>query len=339
MGKGKYFGLYLFLLIREVNCLLFLSYAPKLERYNVDKNAVSVSGLSSGAAMAVQFHAALSSHVMGLGVMAGVPYGCAGLAGMTISLCMLSPALINTHALILVAESASEIGTIDNTKNMANDKIFIYNGLSDSVVKHDVGPKLVEFYHHFTSNHRNVKTKFDFDSEHGVPTLNYGGPCTSLNPDYLLNCNYWGAYHMLNHIYGGHLQHPTASTSQSGQLLKFDQSDVFYLSTPETYSMDNIGYIYVPSGCAGKSAKCKLHIAFHGCKQGRHFVGDKFVRHAGYNEVGELNNIIILYPQVTSSLTNPLGCWDWWGYTGIYYGTQNGFQMTAVRRMMEKVVG
>lgn len=32
----------------------------------------------------------------------------------------------------------------------------------------DVGPKLVEFYHHFTSNHGNVKTKFDLDSEHGV---------------------------------------------------------------------------------------------------------------------------------------------------------------------------
>lgn len=65
-----------------------------------------------------------------------VPYGCAGLAGMTVSLCMLSPALINTQALISVAKTASGLGTIDNIKNMANDKIFIYNGRSDSVVKH-----------------------------------------------------------------------------------------------------------------------------------------------------------------------------------------------------------
>ena len=53
---------------------------------------------------------------------------------------------------------------------------------------------------------------------------------------------------------------------------------------------------------------------------GRSRIGDKYVRHAGYNEVGEANNIIILYPQVTATLTNPMGCWDWWGYTGPLYG-------------------
>ena len=51
-------------------------------------------------------------------------------------------------------------------------------------------------------------------------------------------------------------------------------------------------------------------------------MGDKFVRHAGYNEVGGLNDIIILYPQVDSRLmsANPEGCWDWWGYTGLTFG-------------------
>ena len=38
---------------------------------------------------------------------------------------------------------------------------------------------------------------------------------------------------------------------------------------------------------------------------------------SGYNEVGELNNIVILYPQAIRSLTipyNPNACFDWWGY-------------------------
>ena len=38
---------------------------------------------------------------------------------------------------------------------------------------------------------------------------------------------------------------------------------------------------------------------------------------SGYNEVGELNNIVILYPQTIRSLTipyNPNACFDWWGY-------------------------
>jgi poly(3-hydroxybutyrate) depolymerase len=54
-------------------------------------------------------------------------------------------------------------------------------------------------------------------------------------------------------------------------------------------------------------------------------IGDVFARNSGYNQVAELNNIIILYPQATASyvLNNPNGCWDWWAYTndkyGIYY--------------------
>jgi hypothetical protein len=41
---------------------------------------------------------------------------------------------------------------------------------------------------------------------------------------------------------------------------------------------------------------------------------------AGYNQVGEANNIIILYPQAISVSVNPYGCWDWWGYTVSFYG-------------------
>jgi len=52
----------------------------------------------------------------------------------------------------------------------------------------------------------------------------------------------------------------------------------------------------------------------------RKIIGDKYVRHAGYNEVGELNDIIIIYPQATPTPVNPQGCWDWWGYTGAMYG-------------------
>jgi len=56
------------------------------------------------------------------------------------------------------------------------------------------------------------------------------------------------------------------------------------------------------------------------CCISRHAIGDVFARNAGYNEVGQLNNIIILYPQAIAVATNPLGCWDWWGYTVNSYG-------------------
>lgn len=63
-----------------------------------------------------------------------------------------------------------------------------------------------------------------------------------------------------------------------------------------------------------------------------------FAAHAGYNGVAEVNNLIVLYPQIVKTLLNPVGCWDWyvygheklqlvtvsslfrWGYTGPHYG-------------------
>jgi len=54
----------------------------------------------------------------------------------------------------------------------------------------------------------------------------------------------------------------------------------------------------------------------------RYHEGDKYSRHTGYNEVAELNNIIMVYPQAeaNSAIGDPIGCWDYWGYTGHFYG-------------------
>ena len=41
------------------------------ERYNVDKTQISVSGISSGGAMATQIHVIYSSDIMGAGMIAG----------------------------------------------------------------------------------------------------------------------------------------------------------------------------------------------------------------------------------------------------------------------------
>ena len=42
-----------------------------LGHYNVDKDQISVSGLSSGAYFAVQFHVSFSKTIMGAGIVAG----------------------------------------------------------------------------------------------------------------------------------------------------------------------------------------------------------------------------------------------------------------------------
>ncbi|KAK3577426.1 hypothetical protein CHS0354_032275 [Potamilus streckersoni] len=268
------------------------------------------------------------------------PFACSGGIAATALLCMQTPSIVSPTALEAIVTSGANVGNVDATSNLLHDKVYIFDGQFDSVVNPGIGPKIQQFYGHFISDTGHIKTVFDIQAEHGQPTDNFGGPCNKLShTDFMLNCNYSAAFDLLNFIYGGHLKRPNAHTSPAGKLLKFNQEVFFYVSTPSMYSMDDIGFIYVPSRCLDKSRSCKLHIAFHGCLMGQRYIGENYVSHAGYNEVGELNNIIILYPQVIKSLTNPQGCWDWWGYTGILFATKSGFQITAVERMLSKVLG
>ena len=133
------------------------------------------------------------------------------------------------------------------------------------------------------------------------PTDNYGGACDQLNTDSYINiCGYNGAFEMNNYLYGGGLKRPSGKktplnsyfidfllgvTSSNlfstclllyigneaiiSNLLEFDQAEFFQISAPSVSSMDDIGYVYVPTSCANGAA-CKLHIAFHGCQQGRY---------------------------------------------------------------------
>ena len=44
-------------------------------------------------------------------------------------------------------------------------------------------------------------------------------------------------------------------------------------------------------------------------------IKDGYVKNTLLNDLAELNNIIILYPQVKKSSfmpSNPKGCWDWY---------------------------
>jgi hypothetical protein len=121
---------------------------------------------------------------------------------------------------------------------------------------------------------------------------------------------------------------------------------------------DTEGYVYYPSGCT-KGKKCHIHVALHGCLQGfydliflyllfsvlflfvgKSKVGDVFAKNAGYLEVAELNNIIILFPQIIETYfnpTNPEGCWDWWGYGGPNYANKLGTQMAGVMQMVRSL--
>ncbi|CAN0263842.1 unnamed protein product [Lampetra planeri] len=254
----------------------------RLGTYKVDLAAVSVSGLSSGGCMATQFHVAHSKSIMGVAVIAGAPYYCAQNSALTATeTCMKRPESVAVSYLQQVTRNAQNILSIDHTSHMSSARVFLFAGTKDSTVHPGIISKVQEYYQEFVTAAGSIRTVLDIPAEHGFPTVSTGGACGSQNSDYINSCGYHAAFELLNHIYGGGLQ-----------LINFDQKEYFNFSPPSTYGMDNSGE--------------KL--------------GDKYARLLGYNEVGDLNNIIILYPQARSTLSNPLGCWDWWGYTGTAYG-------------------
>jgi poly(3-hydroxybutyrate) depolymerase len=168
-----------------------------------------------------------------------------------------------------------------------------------------------------------------------------GGACGATAAPFVNQCMVDGAAYdqphaILGHIYGT-LQ-PKASTLSSAPVA-FDQAE---FAGPAA-GMAKSGYAYIPAACAG-SAKCAVHVVFHGCQQSAKLVGEAVYRKAGYNEWADSNRIILLYPQIDpqpnifAAAFNPQGCWDWWGATGVNFQSRSGAQLSAVHAMIERLL-
>jgi len=111
--------------IRVVLSLLLLTgaahAAPRLAGQDADVSALTVSGLSSGGHMAVQFHVAHSASVKGAGVLAAGPYYCAGGNEWTAYFnCMTPRAFTPLPALSKLQAATGSLekaGRIDSTKH------------------------------------------------------------------------------------------------------------------------------------------------------------------------------------------------------------------------------
>jgi len=288
--------------------------------------------------MAIQMHVAYSSYFNGVASIAGSPYWCAkGNLLTALNACMSLPGSVNVNELVTKTRSYESARDIDSTSNLSNDRVYILHGSRDTVVSPGESPLIDQYYRSFLPA-ANIKTHYTLEMGHAQPTMTYGNLCSTSNSPYINRCNFDGAYELLNWLYGENLVRPSGSTPLLGDFYQFDQREFFYISPPAVSSMDTIGFVYVPSNCISSQNKCRLHVAFHGCLMGRHKLNDEYARQSGYNEVGELNNIIILYPQAIAYGTNGNGCWDWWGYTVNFYATKGANQPLATIRMVDKLI-
>ncbi|MGH6797994.1 MAG: hypothetical protein ACREDI_06385, partial [Roseiarcus sp.] len=134
--------------------------AGALPSLNAAIEETSISGISSGAYMAVQFGTAWSSIVKGVGVVAGGPFYCAQASasdfwtGYSLPLmiatgpCTRGPAPDLT-VFVDEADKKAASGEIDPLSNLGRQKIYIFHGYNDSVVAEPVTDATAEFYRHY----------------------------------------------------------------------------------------------------------------------------------------------------------------------------------------------
>ena len=336
----------------------------------LDRSAITVSGLSSGGFFAHQFHVAFSHLVKGAGIIAGGPFGCVesipnpwspfwpaplDRVSAAVVACThyygdryygLRPSPPKNEDSLRVIREAADQGLIDNPSHLADSRVWLFHGKSDAIVPLQVMETLKQVYD--TLGVHGLRLQFDRNqtgsaASHGMPVSRFAGEskfpireCSEHQPPFVIQCDYEAAVMLLRHLYPDDFKPASDDTHRDGTLVAFNQSEFFNASNASV-SLHGVGYLYVPASCAAEP--CRLHVAFHGCKQDVASVHDDFIRDAGYNRWAASNNIIILYPQATASAANPNRCWDFWGYSGSNYYGQNGPQMRAVKAMIDRLIG
>ncbi len=314
------------------------SAAERLPALDVDLAATTVSGVSSGGYMAVQFHVAHSAMVRGVGAIAAGPYYCAQGSVFAARYNCTDPGtwtpLPPAQALAMTTAALAAGSLIDPTRDLAGSRVWLFHGTRDRTVAAPVVEALRAFYLHFVPA-ANIVLVRDVPAGHGMITLDAGGACAATASPFINDCDYDAAGRMLEHLLGP-LALPTAAPS--GRLVAFAQGE-FADGDAFAIGMADAGYAYVPRAC--EAERCRVHVAFHGCRQNAESVGEQFVREAGYNRWAEANRLIVLYPQTKSSLVplNPKGCWDWWGYTGADYATVKANQIETIWNMLQAISG
>ena len=318
------------------------SAVVSLPALNVDTTNITVSGMSSGAAMAVQMGYAYSATFKGVGVFAGSPYACQNHYAYTAcqNNSVISTAMLNVMQADI--NTWSSAGAIDNKANVAGQNIYLFVGAIDGVV----GPHPMQAVQtQYVSNGvPSVSLIQRANTAHVFPTdfaATGNNACNwSLSP-FIANCSYDGAKAVLSQFYG--TLNARNNAPAAANYLQFNQNEF-----TSNRGMAPTGWVYVPAVCANGATKCKLHVAFHGCAQNYATIGDKFIKNTGYTRWADTNAIVVLFPQTQAdnmayptpangTASNPNGCWDTIGFYSTGYANQAGPQLSAIKAMVDRI--
>jgi len=308
--------------------------ATPLPRYSISGDYVA--GVSSGAAMATQLQVAYSAKFKGAAVFSGPPYYCAqdnALRGT--NACASNVWSDQLSTLESDTSTWATQGLIDPTSNLSNKPVWVYHGIYDSTVQASVVGDTVSYFNHFGAS-----TTYNSTTASGHAWISPLGPnpCSVTQSPFINNCGYDAEHDFLTRFFGS-VNAPNNGTL-TGTLAAFDQNQYSPGGSAPLLSLDNYGYTYVPSSCAG-GASCRLLVALHGCLQSYSYVGFTFVADSYLEQYADTNNMVVLFPQVIQTSPNPNACWDWWGYAASdgNYAQKAGKQMTAIVNMVTALGG
>jgi predicted esterase len=290
----------------------------RLAAAGIAPGSVTVSGISGGGYMAVQFHVAHSALVHGAGIVAAGPYYCAeDSMRLALGRCMNGDDPIPTGELVSSTSRLALEEAIDPIANLADDRVWLFHGAADHIVAKPVVDALAAYYALLVAP-ANIRRIEHPVAGHTFPTESKdAAACGVTASPYVGNCGIDGARELLQQLYG-----PLRAGRKPapGELAEFDQRPYADASGSESFA--DRGWLFVPAQCSS-------------------FVGDAFVRQSGYLEAAAGNDVVLLFPQLVASYQplNPNGCWDWWGYEGDWYAVKGGPQMIAVRAMVGDLLG
>jgi poly(3-hydroxybutyrate) depolymerase len=318
-----------------------LANAGALSGYNIDPARVTVSGISSGGAMAAQVHVAYSATFKGVAMFAGAAYDCAeGNLAYALGRCMnaVNAAEIPVTRLAGTTVEWARQGLIDDPANLAQSQVYLFSGTLDAIV-HQPGMDAARDYYLQFMAPANITYDNATPAGHGWISQLGPNPCAATQSPYVNNCGVDPEQTFLSRFYG--TLEPKAAGALSGKFLTVDQAEFLDDRNPAGHSVDANGWVYVPASCA-QGKRCGLHVAFHGCNQGYSQIGDQFFRRTALNEWADTNKLVVLYPQavptVTARIVNGQGCWDWWGYDQANYAQRKGPQMLMTKRMVDRIM-
>jgi poly(3-hydroxybutyrate) depolymerase len=303
-----------------------------------DSNGVTISGVSSGAAMAVQYAVAHSQSIIGVGAIAGPAWGCAdGRISRAVNVCMCGGQAPESK--VDVARELAASGRIDSLssgKPRALRRAYVFHSAADATVVAQSGIAGIAFLAAFVGAEPVVDWGNAADGSaqagHGIVSPDGMDSCAAdgRETSYVRRCGARdNAGKLLSALYPDVPFDASRRVNDvpETELWKFDQKQVidrvkaggstvswddwswFYpwlYSTPrrENFDMAATGYVYVPPSCRQAGRSCRVHVALHGCKQDVR----EFAMRAGYNNWAEHFGVIVVYPAVEPSVPTGEGC-------------------------------